>query len=105
MLSCLCIRNPLPNSDGTQTYNAIEARGFRLLHKALIISLCSSLILVPVGVLYLGGPNKPISFVVVVVSGIAFAIALVIIEKRIGHVVVGVAAYYALLATLLDSMA
>jgi hypothetical protein len=76
-----------------------------MLYKALTTLLSSSLVLVPVGVLYLGTLNKTLSFVVVVVSGLAFAIALIIIEQRIGRVIVGVAAYYALLATLLGNTA
>lgn len=81
---------------------------FRYLDKTLIILsttlLSSSLILLPAGVLYLGGLSRPLSFAVVGIFGVVFAIALMLIEHRIGHAVVGIVAYIAVLATFLANV-
>ncbi|RYC65385.1 hypothetical protein CHU98_g821 [Xylaria longipes] len=108
ILTYLCLKNPLPDNDGSQTYNPVGVSCFRHLHTALIALsttlLSSSLILIPTGILYLAGLSRPLSFAVVVVFGVVFAIALILIEHRIGHAVVGIVAYIAVLATFLANV-
>ncbi|KAI0490586.1 hypothetical protein F4859DRAFT_13009 [Xylaria cf. heliscus] len=108
ILILLCLRNPLPDNDGSQTYNAVEVYRFRFLLKTVVTLsttlLSSSLLLLPAGILYLAGLSRPLSFAVVVIFGVVFAIALMLIEHRIGHAVVGVIAYIAVLATFLANV-
>ncbi|KAI1753544.1 hypothetical protein F4782DRAFT_545761 [Xylaria castorea] len=108
VLTYFYLKNPLPDDNGSQTYNAIEGYCFRYLHSTLITLsttlLSSSLILMPAGILYLAGLSRPLSFLVVVVFRVVFAIALILIENRIGHAVVGVVAYIAVLATFLANV-
>ncbi|KAI1171825.1 hypothetical protein F4777DRAFT_33545 [Nemania sp. FL0916] len=104
LLRYLFMRNSHPEHGHTQTYHTLEVHGFGFPHRALITLLSSSLVLVPIGILYLGDLTKPLCYTVVVVSGIVFAIVLIIIEQRIGYTLVGVVAYVAVLATLLDTL-
>ncbi|KAI0447490.1 hypothetical protein F4803DRAFT_546008 [Xylaria telfairii] len=108
ILTYLCLRNPLSYEGGSQTYNSVEANCYRYLDKTLIISsttlLSSSLILLPVGILYLAGLSRPLSFAVVGIFGVVFAVALMLIEDRVGHAVVGIVAYIAVLATFLANI-
>jgi hypothetical protein len=78
---------------------------FGVYHRILTTTVGSLLILVPVGILYLGGLSKPASFVVVVVFSFIFATAMLTVEKRLGHVLVGVVAYIAVLVTFLANVA
>ncbi|KAI1419982.1 hypothetical protein F5Y12DRAFT_720068 [Xylaria sp. FL1777] len=54
------MKNVLPEHNGSQTYNAVGVHGFRVLHKALVLLLSLSLVLVPAGLLVLGEfENRP----------------------------------------------
>ncbi|KAJ2994446.1 hypothetical protein NUW58_g1559 [Xylaria curta] len=108
VLRFLCKPDTLPNIHGSQTYNAIETDRLMRLSVALktlfTAVFSASMILVPAGMLYLAGLSKLLSFAVVVVFGVVFATALMLVEHRIGHVAVGVAAYLAVLATFLANV-
>ncbi|KAI0459921.1 hypothetical protein F5B21DRAFT_202746 [Xylaria acuta] len=104
ILAYLCLRNPLLDNGGSQTYNAVEVNVFRFLYRALTALLSSSLILIPAAILYLAGLSRPLCFAVVIIFGVVFTITLVLIEHRIGHAVVGVVAYIAVLATFLANI-
>ncbi|KAI1122126.1 hypothetical protein F5Y10DRAFT_81846 [Nemania abortiva] len=104
LLRLLYAKGRLPDTGGTQTYHIVEANAFMFLEKALTTVSSSSLILVPSGIIYLAGFSRPLCFGVVVIFGVLFALALIFIERRIGHAVVGVVAYIAVLATFLANV-
>jgi hypothetical protein len=68
-----------------------------------MLILSSLLVKVPIGILYLGEPNKPFSYGVVVISGVVFTTVLLVFEKRMNHLLLGIAAYYAVLVAFLSN--
>ncbi|KAI0533758.1 hypothetical protein GGR58DRAFT_96982 [Xylaria digitata] len=97
-------RNPLHNRNGSQTYNVVGLHIFKVLLKGLVISVIPSLVLLSAGVIYLGNLGRALSFGVVVIFSVFFSVVLILVEKRIGHVVVGIVAYIAVLATFLANV-
>ncbi|KAI0106393.1 hypothetical protein GGR51DRAFT_571345 [Nemania sp. FL0031] len=85
-------------------YGFLEAHALMCVEKALTTLLGSSSILIPAGIVYLAGLSRALSFGVVAIFGIIFAIVLVILERRIGHAIVGILAYIAVLATFLANV-
>ncbi|KAJ8133420.1 hypothetical protein O1611_g203 [Lasiodiplodia mahajangana] len=104
ILRLLCVKSQLPEDSGSQTYHIVEAHAFMFLYKALMILISSSLILLPVGILHLGGLSRALAFGVVVIFGVVFAIGLVVIEHRISLAVAGIIAYIAVLAAVLANV-
>ncbi|KAI0431893.1 hypothetical protein F5Y09DRAFT_330091 [Xylaria sp. FL1042] len=101
ILRCFPNRDVTPNHEASQTYNAIGVGIFTILHKAVVLLSSLSLVLVPAGLLLLGGFSKALSYGIVVIFGVIFAIVILLVEQRIGHAVLGIVAYLALLATFL----
>lgn len=99
-----CLQSWLPENDDSQSYYTTGVDGFRFLHNIAAILFGSSLILVPAGILYLAGFSKQLSFGVVAIFGGLFAFVMSLIEQPIGHAVVGVVAYIAVLATFLANV-
>ncbi|KAI1126456.1 hypothetical protein F5Y10DRAFT_267119 [Nemania abortiva] len=81
---------------------AYSARGIRLGVQFVMIVSSSILILAPVGILYLDMPSRAISFVIVALFGIVFASTLIAFDSRMLHVLLGLAAYYAVLVVFLS---
>ncbi|KAI1113049.1 hypothetical protein F5Y14DRAFT_235103 [Nemania sp. NC0429] len=81
---------------------AYSARAIRLWVRCLMVITGSTLVLVPVGILYLGALEKAVSFVIVVLSVLVFAFALIAFEPRMSHVLLGLAAYGAVLVVFLN---
>ncbi|KAI0201079.1 hypothetical protein F4808DRAFT_460281 [Astrocystis sublimbata] len=109
ILPCLFTKNPLPDVEkGSLAYDTIRVDRFRKLHKtARTLSgtlLGSLLVLIPTGIIYLGGLSRPLSFAVVVVFDVICAVTLLLIEDRFGHAIVGTVAYIAVLATFLANV-
>ncbi|TGJ83883.1 hypothetical protein E0Z10_g4892 [Xylaria hypoxylon] len=96
-------RSPLPENNGSQTYDDVGLHIFKVLHRNLVILFIPQ-VLVPAGILYLAGLSRPLCFGVVAIFTVAFSIALIIVEKRMGHVVVGIVAYIAVLAQFLENV-
>lgn len=94
----------LPGHNGSQIYETIGADVFKVLHKALVVLFGLSSVLVPGGLLELGGLSKQAAFGIVAGFGAVFAYGTVLVEKRIGHIVVVIVAYLAVLATFLSNM-
>ncbi|KAI8945272.1 hypothetical protein F4801DRAFT_139371 [Xylaria longipes] len=86
-------------SFGTGTY---KDRNIRLLVKSQMVLAGSALVLTPVGILYLQETTKVISFVVVALFGLVFALTLIAFDNRMIHVLFGLAAYYAVLVSFLN---
>ncbi|GAP83321.1 hypothetical protein SAMD00023353_0403540 [Rosellinia necatrix] len=84
---------------GKGPYNA---RRLRLMVKCLMVIAGSALVLTPVGILYLGLPPKGISFLIVALFGLVFAFTLIAFDNRMSHVLLGLAAYYAVLVVFLS---
>ncbi|GAP83975.2 hypothetical protein SAMD00023353_0602570 [Rosellinia necatrix] len=103
---CFCARAP-PSNNGRDlcAYVILRTRGLKVLERTLTMAFSASLLIAPAGILYLGGLSKLHSFVVIVIFSAIFTAALFLIEQRIGYTVVGVVAYIAVLATLLDNAA
>lgn len=80
---------------------AYSARAIRLWVKCLMVIACSTLLLTPVGILYLGVPGKVASFLIVALFGVSFAFTLMTFEDRMAHILLGLAAYYAVLVVFL----
>ncbi len=57
----------------------------------------------PAGLLYLGELSKPLSFAVVGIFGVIFAIGIIFVEQHTGRVAVAIAAYLAVLAASLGN--
>jgi len=74
-----------------------------MISKFLMLILSSLLVKVPVGILYLAEPNKLFSYAVVVISGVIFTMVLLVFEKRMNHLLIGIAAYYAVLVGFLSN--
>ncbi|KAJ8122635.1 hypothetical protein ONZ43_g1219 [Nemania bipapillata] len=55
----------------------------------------STLLLAPVGILYLDAPQRPIAFLIVALFDLAFAFTLIGFDSRMLHVLLGLAAYLA----------
>lgn len=66
-----------------------------------MVITCSTLLLTPVGILYLDEPEKVASFLIVALFGVLFAFTLLAFESRMSHVLLGLAAYYAVLVVFL----
>lgn len=66
-----------------------------------MVIACSTLLLTPVGILYLGVPGKVASFLIVALFGVSFAFTLMTFEDRMAHILLGLAAYYAVLVVFL----
>ncbi len=62
----------------------------------------STLVLAPVGILYLKVPQKEIAFLVVALFGLTFAFTLIAFDNRMSHVLLGLAAYSAVLVVFLS---
>ncbi|KAI3326010.1 hypothetical protein HD806DRAFT_520718 [Xylariaceae sp. AK1471] len=77
---------------GSGDYSAWK---IRLLVKILMVVVSSTLVLIPVGLLYLVAPVKAISFLIVALFGLVFAFTLIGFDNRMSHVLLGLAAYYA----------
>jgi hypothetical protein len=71
--------------------------------KGLLAIIGSVLVLVPVGLLYLGRLGRPFSFLVVVLFGVTFTGLMLAFEPRASHFFVGIAAYYAVLVAFLSN--
>lgn len=67
-----------------------------------VMILFNSTFLIPIGVLYLDTPNKYLSFFIVVLFDLIFAFTLVALGNRMSHVLLGLAAYSAVLTTFLS---
>ncbi|KAI1188670.1 hypothetical protein F5B17DRAFT_451523 [Nemania serpens] len=80
---------------------AYSARAVRLWVQCLMVITCSTLLLTPVGILYLDEPEKVASFLIVALFGVLFAFTLLAFESRMSHVLLGLAAYYAVLVVFL----
>ncbi|KAI1305750.1 hypothetical protein F5Y03DRAFT_151068 [Xylaria venustula] len=98
---CFPARKNSPSHNGDQPYKRVMVKTFGILHKALVVLSGLALILVPVSLLCLGNLSKALSLGVVVIFGVIFALGITIIEDRIGHVVVGIIAYLAVLSAFL----
>ncbi|KAK5630987.1 hypothetical protein RRF57_006702 [Xylaria bambusicola] len=94
----------LPEHNGSLIYDGIETYGFKILRKALVVLFGLSSVLVPAGLLYLGELSKPSAFGIVAGFGVLFALGTILVEQRIGHMVVIIVAYLAVLATFLSNM-
>ncbi|KAI0525508.1 hypothetical protein F5B22DRAFT_344848 [Xylaria bambusicola] len=94
----------LPEHDSSQEYDGIGTHGFKVLRKALVVLFGLSSVLVPAGLLYLGELSKALAFGVVAGFGALFALGTILVEQRIGHMVVIIVAYLAVLATFLSNM-
>jgi hypothetical protein len=66
-----------------------------------MVIVSSALALIPVGILYLVAPSKVVFFIVVVLFGLTFAFTIIGFENRMSYVLVGLAAYYAVLVAFL----
>ncbi|KAJ2993691.1 hypothetical protein NUW58_g1762 [Xylaria curta] len=98
-LSCKTIFADGGASFGRGAYGEQTIRRFVKLAMAIT---SSTLILTPVGVLYLCQPGKVVSFLVVFVSELAFTFTLLAFDTQMSHVLVGIAAYSAVLVTFLQ---
>jgi hypothetical protein len=102
-------QTPLPDSDSSssqqhsQTYNVVETLHFDILEKVLATIFFSSLVVVPVGIIFLGDLDKRNRFVVLFVFSLFFASVLCVIEQRFGPYLVGVVAYNAALSAVLTN--
>ncbi|KAI3321805.1 hypothetical protein HD806DRAFT_536896 [Xylariaceae sp. AK1471] len=85
-----------------QRVDYLEA-SFKVISNGLLAVIGSVLVLVPVGLLYLGHLGKPYSFLVVVLFGLTFTGLMLAFEPRTGHFFVGIAAYYAVLVAFLSN--
>ncbi|KAI0554548.1 hypothetical protein F4679DRAFT_579572 [Xylaria curta] len=86
---------------GTGAYNE---KKIRLFVKFSMVLACSTLLLVPVGIIYLLGPGKVISFVIVALFDLLFASTLIAFDNvRMSHVLLGVAAYFAVFVSLFNT--
>ncbi|KAI0814308.1 hypothetical protein GGR55DRAFT_675599 [Xylaria sp. FL0064] len=94
-------RDAIPDHKGSQTYEAIGVNIFLTLHKVAVILCSLAFVLVPAGLFLLAGLSRALSYGVIVIFGILFSVAILIVEQRIGHAVVGIVAYLAFLATFL----
>ncbi|KAI1357518.1 hypothetical protein F5Y08DRAFT_333809 [Xylaria arbuscula] len=90
--------------NGSIVYQNIEAHGFKILRETLVVLFGLSSVLVPGGLLVLGGLSKSAAFGIVAVFGAVFAFGTTLVESRIGHIVVVIIAYLAVLATFLSIM-
>ncbi|GAW17432.1 hypothetical protein ANO14919_068890 [Xylariales sp. No.14919] len=97
-------RNPLPGHDGSLTYGEVALRSLKVFYKALATILASLLVLVPTGILYLLDLSRWKSYGVIVIFSVVFSIAFILVEQRITHGVVGIVAYVAVLATVLENV-
>jgi hypothetical protein len=70
--------------------------------KILMVVASSTLVLTPVGLLYLATPVKAVSFLIVALFGLVFAFTLIGFDNRMSHVLLGLAAYYAVLVVFLS---
>ncbi|KAI0474422.1 hypothetical protein F4859DRAFT_483193 [Xylaria cf. heliscus] len=98
-LSCKTLFADEDVSFGTGAYNDLT---IRLFVKFQMVLGASALVLVPVGILYLGETGKGNSFLVVSLFGFAFAFTLIAFDNRMGHVLLGLAAYYAVLVSFFN---
>ncbi|KAI0114542.1 hypothetical protein GGR51DRAFT_577587 [Nemania sp. FL0031] len=81
---------------------AYSARAVQLSVQILMVISSSTLVLTPVGILYLDMPSRGIAFVIVALFGILFAFTLIAFDNRMSHVLLGLAAYYAVLVVFLS---
>ncbi|KAI1745144.1 hypothetical protein F4680DRAFT_175849 [Xylaria scruposa] len=81
---------------------AYNEKNIRLFVKFSMVLACSTLLLVPVGIIYLLGPGKVISYVTVALFDLLFAFTLIAFDNRMSHVLVGVAAYFAVFVSLFN---
>ncbi|KAI1745884.1 hypothetical protein F4680DRAFT_399509 [Xylaria scruposa] len=85
-LTYLCLKNPLPDDNSSQTYNAVEGSCFRYLHTTLVTLLTAllspSLVLMPAGISYLMGLRRPFFFAVVVIFGVVFAHCSLLLHRE-----------------------
>ncbi|KAI1751269.1 hypothetical protein F4782DRAFT_187201 [Xylaria castorea] len=99
-LSCKTLFATENVSFGKGAYNEHK---IRLFVKFSMVFACSTLVLVPLGIIYLKEPGKVISFVVVTLFGLAFASTLIAFDNRMSHVLLGLAAYYAVFVSLFNT--
>ncbi|KAI8623708.1 hypothetical protein F5Y19DRAFT_491998 [Xylariaceae sp. FL1651] len=99
----LCCGTLLSSKGHTRQRVKYSRVHFHWLLKALIGLVSSALVLAPVGILFLGNLSKPISFVVVVIFGLAFTIIMLAFEQPTSHLLVGLAAFYAVLVAFLSN--
>ncbi|KAI1156363.1 hypothetical protein F4825DRAFT_446552 [Nemania diffusa] len=81
---------------------AYSAKAVRLWVQVLMVISSSTLILIPVGILYLDAPQRGFAFLVVALFGLLFAFTLIAFDNRMSHVLLGLAAYYAVLVVFLS---
>ncbi|KAI0965512.1 hypothetical protein F4678DRAFT_334511 [Xylaria arbuscula] len=79
-----------------------NAHRVRLFIKSLMVISSSTLVLVPVGILYLNEPRREIAFLVVTLFALAFAFTLIVFDNQMSHVLLGLAAYSAVLVVFLS---
>ncbi|KAI2473837.1 hypothetical protein F4781DRAFT_379074 [Annulohypoxylon bovei var. microspora] len=103
-LCCLCGGTP-PSSETDDLRVAYSARPFYLCIKALIVFGSLSLMVIPVSLLYLKMDwSRGIYLAVVFISSAIFALAMAMFESRTDHLLVGLAAYYAVLVAFLSNL-
>ncbi|KAI1326861.1 hypothetical protein F5Y16DRAFT_219423 [Xylariaceae sp. FL0255] len=76
---------------------------YKRLIKGLLVLLISATFLPPVAILYLIPLTKPLSFGVVIVFGVLFTAVLLAFDTSLTYLFAGVAAYLAILVTLLSN--
>ncbi|KAI0858655.1 hypothetical protein F4860DRAFT_485710 [Xylaria cubensis] len=72
--------------------------------KILMVLACSTLLLVPIGIIYLLEPGKAVSYVIVALFDLLFSSTLIAFENSMSHVLLGVVAYFAVFVSLFSAI-
>ncbi|KAI1103531.1 hypothetical protein F4804DRAFT_333180 [Jackrogersella minutella] len=104
-ICCLFCRGTLSSSDTNDSRVVYSLRPFELFFKVLIVLGNLSLLIIPVSLLYLKTDwTRGGYLTIVAVSSSLFAIVMAIFESRTAHLLVGLAAFYAVLVTFLSNL-
>lgn len=105
-LCCVFCRDPLPSPSETDDPRiAYSLRPFELFFKAFLALGSLAFLIIPVSLLYLEtGWTRGQYFIVVAVSSAGFAFVMAAFEPRTSHLLVGLAAFFAVLVSFLSNL-